>query len=98
MALFDWLDFDENDQKRENGLSDTAKKDIIRKLLPLAADRCAPRFIRDVLIKSVYWKLVEGAKPAKMYEDAEFKRNVEELEQAIPAIPSRNNGLTLIYF
>jgi hypothetical protein len=59
LGLFDWLNTDKNGNK----LSSEIKKEIIKRILPIAAERCAPRYIRDVLLKNEYWTLVPMAKP-----------------------------------
>lgn len=71
LALYDWLDYEYSDSQhfdllRSILLSADEKKHIIEKFLPLAAERCAPRFIRDAFIKSVYWKLIKDAKPTRV--------------------------------
>ena len=61
LALFDWLDYGGDGKLRE--LDSTLKKEIIRTLLPVEAEECAPRYLKNVLEKSKYWNLVPSAKP-----------------------------------
>ena len=61
LALFDWLDYGGDGELR--ALDSTVKKEIIRTLLPVEAEECAPRYLKNVLENSEYWNLVPSAKP-----------------------------------
>ena len=52
LALFDWLDYGGGGELR--ALDSTVKKEIIRTLLPVESEECAPRYLKNVLKDSQY--------------------------------------------
>lgn len=79
ISLFDWL-------RTEKTLSEapiTVLKEIIKLLLPVAAEKCAPRFMMNTLLKSKYWITLRNTKPS-YYKDIDKKERVwTELQEDI---------------
>jgi hypothetical protein len=83
LSLFDWLDYGGGGELR--ALDSTVKKEIIRTLLPVEAEECAPRYLKNVLKDSEYWILVRFAKPTAVellnaHEKEYYRSKSQELE------------------